>query len=122
MLEAIANRDVKMNDKYFESLQKYRRLLTLQGFSWVLTILIAVGTVVASEHLPKSSDSAILVYLPIFFAFCFIVYIANKVLKFRCPRCGKPFSTKYLLIHFKYATQCVHCGLSIYKTEDLEDE
>lgn len=49
-------------------------------------------------------------------AFAWMVFFAvagNVVIRFACPRCGKPFFTKWWY-HNTFARRCVHCGLPKY--------
>jgi hypothetical protein len=50
------------------------------------------------------------------FAFAWMLFYlvaGNLLIRFRCPRCGKPFFAKWWY-HNMFAQCCVHCGLRKY--------
>ena len=84
------------------------------------TFLSAFGVVVAwfilVPLLPFLPLSAYLIqfwWLLVFPAMIWLVFAHMRLLRWRCPRCNKPFLMRNILVGNVFARQCVHCGLSV---------
>jgi hypothetical protein len=82
--------------------------------------IIAFGVVIAwfilVPLLPYFALSAYLLqywWLLAFPAMLWLVFAHLRLLRWRCPRCEKPFVMRNFLVANVFARQCVHCGLSL---------
>ena len=89
------------------------------------TFLIAFGVVVAwfilVPFLPFLPLSAYLIqfwWLLVFPAMIWLVVAHMRLLRWRCPRCSKPFLMPNVLVGNVFARQCVHCGLSMADVQE----
>lgn len=102
-----------MNEQYYERLREYRKLVKHQGYSWVLVFIVAIATLFTSEHIVKITIYNLSGLLPIFISGGILANLRWRIMNFKCPRCCKPFITKYKVFGHFQSTSCVHCGLSI---------
>lgn len=107
-----------MNEQYFECLRKYRRLLVKQRFAWLVLLIVGLCTIFLSKTILDSEWT----YVPIILSLILVVYIGNKIQRFKCPRCEKTFCTKYVVLHYRITNQCVHCGLSLNELPELKGD
>jgi hypothetical protein len=95
---------------YGDAWKQYRRLKRAFVFSNIGFLGFAIPTLIfASFHEERLANFA-------FFGLgaAWIVWYAEcyeQFRRFRCPRCGQYFSSKWLNLIKLSAKQCLHCGL-----------
>src|SRR6476469_6301279 len=88
----------------------YRKRRNLAWFAFLGYVPVCFTVAVLSMRLFATFTPAFVVAIG---WMVFFLVAGNVVLRFPCPRCGKPFFAKWWY-HNSLARRCVHCGLPKY--------
>src|SRR5262249_44364051 len=105
-------RHLKPDDPYFANWQEKRRRtrrLWLALVAWPIVSLALSGACLASFK----TDGFPWVVLP---ATILAAVLSLHLVRWRCPRCGKPFY-KTWYSYRPFANMCMHCGLLEYAAD-----
>jgi hypothetical protein len=109
-----------MTDKniYSYPWKKYRRLSRL---SWIIVLTYAPGVLIIGGILYAVSGSETPIYVVAIMWMLAVVISGNRVIGWKCPRCGKSFFTAWF-IRNPFAIKCFHCGLPKWSLSDPDQE
>ena len=111
---------MEVEEKYFTGLREYKRLLSRRGLGIVFLILIGVLMAVLPGLTQGGIwDNPIQIILIALFILPFVIF-SLRVAYFKCPKCGKLFSTKYYILNYFQTTECIHCGLSLSSLPEIK--
>ena len=98
----------------FDPWQEYRRRRNLALLAFLGYVPCMLVIALLAQRLFHSFTPGFVVA---FGWMIFTVVAGNRCLRFRCPRCGKWFFSKWWY-HNAFARRCVHCGLPKYASPD----
>ena len=103
-----------MQNQYEIELDRYKYLLKQQRVAWLLLAITAVSTVIASEFVSINYNEGAIYLSPLIFLFLISIAMGQRIVFYKCPKCKKHMTTKYMVLHNLNTKACVHCGLEIY--------
>jgi len=97
---------------YSKEWREYRRLRNLAGGIWISVLLFGASTVFLGSLQASHAVSVVAVSVLGILVFSAAIVAAIRVEGWRCPRCGRPFVSRWWSrFAVFFATDCANCGL-----------
>ena len=96
--------------RYWREYRSRRRWYWVSFFAFIPYALILFTVIDAYPRLP--SESIIVLGLCLYLGVSSVPSV--RFLRWRCPRCGKPFHMRWLL-SWPYGRACLHCKLQLWE-------
>jgi len=104
-------KSLKKSDLYYQAWTAYKWKHIINNITFVA--VFALCATILSSSIPENYK----IFLILFFMLGFLIR-TNIVYYWRCPRCGKPFHMKWIVLGS--TTECSHCHLKRWAPNDKE--
>lgn len=100
-----------MKTTYEQQWREYRKRCII--------VLIIFATFIPASVLVENLLHSDNVFFIVMFVWMFAFLVAGiRIITWPCPRCGKPFLAKSLIVGNPFIGRCLHCGLPKWSVKD----